>query len=721
MADGECVAKGNAVRPGTYTIFGMDIYESGCEMVSVDNPLVAGGSYAVSFDYGKISEADLSDAKTKLLSLKEKLESGKESNDRAMGETLSGIGTTYFAQLDMADSMLEGILNVTTWRQISEGIFGYKPKVTSIFGAPIGISEGTVFVDIDTDTYGVADNGDKIRTSEVNNDQENEKDSNGDKENKVDHNPVRDFMLYSGFVGSYLESFVLEETVGVFAVSTMEVFKVALSRGMELVKIDSQNSDGFEKIKADDKTLSEMKNAVKAGRTIIVPREEMCYYGWKGTAYIALDTSTGEGAYMISGSMCGGSTAINIIVGTINVIIAAYDLIAAIDMIILGLANPVLLTVALVFLGVAVYAYIDSMFTLFMYCSTGEERYGEEMMTNLYFNVTFGVITKVAGTLGKKVVRKIGDTLVEMGVDSKYVKNFFTEEYGGVSWDDSPGTGGSGNHGSGGTGSGSGSHGTGEIPAGGSGNHGSGGTGSGSGSHGTGYIPGGGSPDYWNFIDAWELLSKKYGEKVASILQEFGEDGLKLAEKYGDDLASIIDNLEPTEAKKAVSLINSYGDDALEMFKEGKNFDEVKKVVEGGYKATYKILNISSAEDVNKIFKDIMGYEPPYKPGTSVTEIQLTKNATYVRVYDKVNSRMQGGWVMKAEDIAGLTPQEIQNKFALPNTPKYICDVNLEAGTRLRTGEVNPLFGFDGGGQQYDLIINGKKVGTFTNERIIGQ
>ena len=612
MADGECVAKGNAVRPGTYTIFGMDIYEAGCETVSVDNPLVAGGSYAVSFDYGKISKADLSDAKTELLSLKEKLESGKESNDRAMGETLSGIGTTYFAQLDMADSMLEGILNVTTWRQISEGIFGYKPKVTSIFGAPIGISEGTVFVDIDTDTYGVADNGDKIRTSEVNNDQENEKDSNGDKENKVDHNPVRDFMLYSGFVGSYLESFVLEETVGVFAVSTMEVFKVALSRGMELVKIDSQNSDGFEKIKADDKTLSEMKNAVKAGRTIIVPKEEMCYYGWKGTAYIALDTSTGEGAYMISGSMCGGSTAINIIVGTINVIIAAYDLIAAIDMIILGLANPVLLTVALVFLGVAVYAYIDSMFTLFMYCSTGEERYGEEMMTNLYFNVTFGVITKVAGTLGKKVVRKIGDTLVEMGVDSKYVKNFFTEEFGGVSWDDSPGTGGSGNHGSGGTGSGSGSHGTGEIPGGSSGNHGSGGTGSGSGSHGTGYIPGGGSPDYWNFIDAWELISKKYGEKVASILQEFGEDGLKLAEKYGDDLARIIDNLEPTEAKKAVSLINSYGDDALDLFKEGKSFDEVKKVVESGRK-TATIIDYSYKFD-----RELANFNEGYEIKTTV-------------------------------------------------------------------------------------------------------
>ena len=610
--------------------------------------------------------------------------------------------------------------------QNGEGIFGYKPKVTSIFGAPIGISEGTVFVDIDTDTYGVADNGDKIRISEVNNAQKNGKDSDGDKENKVDHNPVKDFMLYSGFVGSYLESFVLEETVGVFAVSTMEVFKVALSRGMELVKIDSQNMDELERIKADGKTISEMRNAVSSGRTIIVPKEEMCYYGWKGTAYIALDTSTGEGAYMISGSMCGGSTAINIIVGTINVIIAAYDLIAAIDMIILGLANPVLLTVALVFLGVAVYAYIDSMFTLFMYCSTGEERYGEEMMTNLYFNVTFGVITKVAGTLGKKVVRKIGDTLVEMGVDSKYVKNFFTEEYGGVSWDDSPGTGGSGSHGSGGNGSGSGSHGTGEIPGGSSGNHGSGGTGSGSGSHGTGYIPGGGSPDYWNFIDAWELLSKKYGEKVASILQEFGEDGLKLAEKYGDDLARIIDSLEPTEAKKAVNLINSYGDEAFDLFKEGKGADEVKKIVEGvlsesgsktidyvklsdelGNEITLdgcKIINIKDATTANADWAD-MGYDlPPVAAGTKVYNVEAG-NHKYARVFKEGVNKPKSPFILRADDIKGLSAVEIAEKYALPQIPDKIVYPKIPSDIPLEVSIVGPQesWGTLGGDVQYAI------------------
>ncbi|WP_347995218.1 hypothetical protein [uncultured Eubacterium sp.] len=45
----------------------------------------------------------------------------------------------------------------------------------------------------------------------------------------------------------------------------------------------------------------------------------------------------------------------------------------------------------------------------------------------------------------------------------------------------------------------------------------------------------------------------------------------------------IIDNLEQTEPKEAVSFINSYGNDVLEMFKKRKSFDEVKKVVEASY------------------------------------------------------------------------------------------------------------------------------------------
>ena len=61
----------------------------------------------------------------------------------------------------------------------------------------------------------------------------------------------------------------------------------------------------------------------------------------------------------------------------------------------------------------------------------------------------------------------------------------------------------------------------------------------------------------------------------------------------------------------------------------------------------------------------------PYNHGTLVKKIELTENTTFVRVYDNMpdGSGMYGSWVMKADDIKGLTPLEIQNKFALPNTP----------------------------------------------------
>lgn len=107
--------------------------------------------------------------------------------------------------------------------------------------------------------------------------------------------------------------------------------------------------------------------------------------------------------------------------------------------------------------------------------------------------------------------------------------------------------------------------------------------------------------------------------------------------------------------------------------------------------------------------------EPPYKPGTLVQEIELTENTTFVRVFDGVNSGQAGGWIMKAEDIAGLTPAQIQAKFALPNLPNQVTDVVLEAGTKIRTGVVNPLFGHQGGGIQFDLM--GQRVGEFINAR----
>ncbi|MGN0018590.1 MAG: hypothetical protein ACI37S_06080 [Candidatus Gastranaerophilaceae bacterium] len=133
----------------------------------------------------------------------------------------------------------------------------------------------------------------------------------------------------------------------------------------------------------------------------------------------------------------------------------------------------------------------------------------------------------------------------------------------------------------------------------------------------------------------------------------------------------------------------------------------------------YKIIEKIPTELANDEWKNRGYMDCPYKKGQHANIIELTKDTVFVRVYDKENSGMKGSWVMNLNDIKNKTPEQIANEFSLPKIPKYICDVKLPKGTRLRTGECNPLYGHDGGGIQYDLM--GKRVGEFSNERLIQQ
>lgn len=131
----------------------------------------------------------------------------------------------------------------------------------------------------------------------------------------------------------------------------------------------------------------------------------------------------------------------------------------------------------------------------------------------------------------------------------------------------------------------------------------------------------------------------------------------------------------------------------------------------------YKIIGEQTTEESNDFWKGVGYTDAPYKPNQKAQIIELTKDAKFVRTYDGKNSGMYGSWVMKYDDIKGLSPEEIADKFALPQVPKYMCDCTLPAGTKLRTGECNPLYGWKGGGQQFDMM--GARVGKFDNEREI--
>ena len=158
---------------------------------------------------------------------------------------------------------------------------------------------------------------------------------------------------------------------------------------------------------------------------------------------------------------------------------------------------------------------------------------------------------------------------------------------------------------------------------------------------------------------------------------------------------------------------------ALASLKLKKSAVVVQNGKEYNIKGKYKVIGELPTKEVNATWASRGYTDSPYKPNEKAQIIELTDTAKFVRTYDNKNSFKAGGWVMKYEDIKGLSPEEIADKFALPQVPKYVCDCTLEAGTKLCTGECNPLYGRKGGGTQFDLM--GVRTGKFDNEREIGK
>ena len=96
--------------------------------------------------------------------------------------------------------------------------------------------------------------------------------------------------------------------------------------------------------------------------------------------------------------------------------------------------------------------------------------------------------------------------------------------------------------------------------------------------------------------------------------------------------------------------------------------------------------------------------EPPYSPTTQVKEFKAPSRQQYVRVFTEGKTAPQGQWMMKAQDIEGMTPEEIQSTFSLPNTPTHQVTVDVPGGTTIRTGTAGPAFNQQGGGTQYQLM-----------------
>jgi hypothetical protein len=120
-------------------------------------------------------------------------------------------------------------------------------------------------------------------------------------------------------------------------------------------------------------------------------------------------------------------------------------------------------------------------------------------------------------------------------------------------------------------------------------------------------------------------------------------------------------------------------------------------------------ITVETAESANMSFKK-RGYKHPFKPGTQTYTVEIaqkTKVGEYVRVYGDESGK-GGQWFMRAGDVKGLTPQQIQNKFALPQKPTHITDVIIKRGTTIRYSTANEIRGWGDKAVVYNLTLWGR-------------
>ena len=134
-----------------------------------------------------------------------------------------------------------------------------------------------------------------------------------------------------------------------------------------------------------------------------------------------------------------------------------------------------------------------------------------------------------------------------------------------------------------------------------------------------------------------------------------------------------------------------------------------------------KVVKNSTPKEANLFWREKAGYtNDPYDENY---EVKLVKNngESFVRVYTASKTNKASAWFMREEDIIGLTPEEIKDKFALPYTPTHVVNVKI-GNITIRTGIVKEVESWGKGkGQQFDT--NGTRLNEeqFVNEREIGE
>ena len=251
----------------------------------------AGAYLSINVISGSVSPDKLQELQKKIEDAQEAMSSDDLSQwniltrERILGDLLFAGSLNYFSQLSAFSRGL-GLNSDVHYNLLSgEGVFGYEPNVSYLFGAANKIEYGGIHLDI------------PILAVVAN--------TNGDVEKE------KQFFYNMGTQASALEHSIPESMFTtdnkLDGISTIKAFQLAVQNNQKIYTITKENMEtALPNIHHDSSVMSEIKASLNKGFEVITHTNSVSVAGWQGAGYIILDPVYGTGAYKISGGNNGG-------------------------------------------------------------------------------------------------------------------------------------------------------------------------------------------------------------------------------------------------------------------------------------------------------------------------------------------------------------------------------------------------------------------------------
>lgn len=198
-------------------------------------------------------------------------------------EYLHQVQLHYWSESDALAEGAADSLGVRMLRLPSVGLFASPLTVSYLFGSPVSGVYQSRIMDVKHSLLGAA-GPDRARVAE--------------------------FIMQAGYRGSIMEAVAFDQfepDPERKSISAVQLIADSVTVGIPVYHVTAANAATVLPLLAVDASVkTDIRNAVAANKSVLVPERNLDRGTWRGVGYIVQDEETGAGAYLISGGAAGG-------------------------------------------------------------------------------------------------------------------------------------------------------------------------------------------------------------------------------------------------------------------------------------------------------------------------------------------------------------------------------------------------------------------------------